>query len=106
MTRPTPVDISYDQYNQGLHCYSFIGNLDRHNAGVILLMLHTAKHIQLIKQNKKISVFKMTTKIHESKTLEKHISCEYECKIDGTKRNSNQKWKSNFFDVSVYIIYT
>ena len=45
MTRPTPVDISYDQYNQGLHCYSFIGNLDRHNAGVILLMLHTAKHI-------------------------------------------------------------
>ena len=48
----------------------------------------------------------MTAKIHESKTLEKQISCEYECKIDGTKRNSNQKWKSNFFDVSAYIIYT
>ena len=43
MTRPTPVDISYDQYNQGLHCYSFIGNLDRHNAGVILSMLNKTK---------------------------------------------------------------
>ena len=31
----------------------------------------------------------MSTRINESKTLIKHISCE--CKLDGKKCNSNQK---------------
>ena len=45
MTRPTLVDLNSDQYNQGLHYYFFIGNLDRYNAVVILSMPHTAKYI-------------------------------------------------------------
>ena len=37
----------------------------------------------------------MITGIHESKTLAKHISCEYKCKFDGRNCNSNQKWNNN-----------
>ena len=32
----------------------------------------------------------MITRINESKTLTKHISCEYQSKFDGRKCNSNQ----------------
>ena len=32
--------------------------------------------------------------INESKTLTKHISCEFKCKFDGTKGNSDQ-WRNN-----------
>ena len=46
------------------------------------------------------SMFNMIRGIHESKTLKKHISCEYKCKFDGRKCNSNKyltlihtKWK-------------
>lgn len=31
MTRPTLIDSNPDEYNQGLHCYPFIVNLDRWN---------------------------------------------------------------------------
>ena len=37
-----------------------------------------------------LSVLTMITGINESKTLEKHISCEYKCKLNGTKYNSGQ----------------
>ena len=39
-----------------------------------------------------LSVFNMITGINESKSLTNHISFEYKCKFDGTKRNSNQWW--------------
>ena len=41
------------------------------------------------------SVFNMITWINESKILRKHISCEYKCKSDGTKFNSNQWWNND-----------
>ena len=34
-------------------------------------------------ENLHLSVFNMITEINESKTLTKHISCEYKCKFDG-----------------------
>ena len=37
----------------------------------------------------------MTTRINESKTLKKHLSCECKCKFDGRKCNSNQKWNND-----------
>ena len=37
----------------------------------------------------------MITGIHQSKTLTKHISCEYKCKLDGRECNSNQKWNND-----------
>ena len=33
--------------------------------------------------------------INESKTLRKHISCEYKCKFDGRKCNSNLWWNND-----------
>ena len=40
----------------------------------------------------KLNVFNMITKINESKTLTKHISCDCNCEFDGKAFNSNQKW--------------
>ena len=37
-----------------------------------------------------LSVFNMATEINESKTLTKHISCEFKCRFDGRKFNSDQ----------------
>ena len=37
-----------------------------------------------------LSGFNIVTGINESKTLIKHISCEYKCKFDGRKYNSDQ----------------
>ena len=33
--------------------------------------------------------------ISESKTLSKHVSCEYKCKFDGRKSDSSQKWNND-----------
>ena len=42
-----------------------------------------------------LSVFNMTTWINESKTLAKHVLCDYKCKFDGRKCYSNQKWNND-----------
>ena len=38
-----------------------------------------------------LSAFYMKTRINESKTLAKHISCKSKRKLDGRKCNSSQK---------------
>ena len=38
-----------------------------------------------------LNVFNMITKILVSKSLTKHTLCNYKCKCDGRKCNSNQK---------------
>ena len=53
-----------------------------------------------------LSVFNMITGINESKTLTKHISCEYKCRFDVTKCNSINGRITINVDVSVKnIIY-
>ena len=37
-------------------------------------------------------VLSMTTRIHEDKTLIKHISCDFKCKFNSAPFNSNQYW--------------
>ena len=37
----------------------------------------------------------MITDVNESKTLAKHISCEFKCKFHGTKCKSNKNCNSN-----------
>ena len=37
----------------------------------------------------------MITGINESKTLTKHVLCEFKCKFDGTKDKSNQWWNND-----------
>ena len=41
-----------------------------------------------------VKVFNMITKINETKTLIKHISCNYKFKFDNTTCNLNQKWNN------------
>ena len=41
-----------------------------------------------------LSLFNIITGINESKTLTKHIPCEYKCKFDGGKFNLDQ-WRNN-----------
>ena len=41
-------------------------------------------------------VFNVVTEINESKPLTKHASCKCECKFDGRKYNSNQKWNNKY----------
>ena len=42
-----------------------------------------------------LSVFNIITRINESKTLTKHISCECKCKFDGRNCNSDQWWNND-----------
>ena len=42
-----------------------------------------------------LSVFNRITRINESKTLAKDISCECKCKFDERKYNSNQWWNND-----------
>ena len=46
-------------------------------------------------ENININVFNMITRINESKTLIKHMSCECKCKFDCSKYNSSLKWNKN-----------
>ena len=43
------------------------------------------------KKDLNVKVFNMITRITESKTLMKHISCDFKCKFNSTTCNSNQK---------------
>ena len=42
-----------------------------------------------------LGFFNLITGINKSKTLTKHISCEYKCNFDGKKCNSNQWWNND-----------
>ena len=44
-------------------------------------------------QDLDLSFFNMITVINESRTLTKHMSCEF--KFDGRKYNSNQNWNND-----------
>ena len=93
MTRPTLININPDKHNQGLRYYLFMVNLDISNASYNTLddpsgiICAPTK-----KEDANLNVFNMIRSINKSKTLIKHTSCEYKCKIDGRKCNSNQKW--------------
>ena len=40
-------------------------------------------------------MFNIITRINESKTLTKHLSCEGKCKFDNRNCNSNQSWNND-----------
>ena len=96
MARPTFIGLNLDKYTQGLRAYSFIVNLDRCNGSCntaddpinIICVSNKTEDVNL-------SVFNMITRINESKTLTKHISCKCIYKCDGRKYNSYQKWDNS-----------
>ena len=92
MTEPTLIDLDLNEYSQGLRYYQFAVNLDRcvGNSNT-LTDLSNRVCVPNKTEDLNLSVFNMITGINESKMLTKHISCKYECKLDGRKCNSNQK---------------
>ena len=85
MTEPTFTNLHPNEYSQGLRYYPFAFNLDRCMGSVILLIIYPTN----------LRVFNMITGINESKTLTKHISCEFKRKSDGRKCNSHKKWNND-----------
>ena len=77
MTQPTLIYLPPNEYIEGLRYYLFTGNLDR-------CMESCNTHNDL--SNNVCVPNEISTK---------HISCEFKCKFDGRKCNSNQKWNND-----------
>ena len=96
MTQPNLINLYPNEYTQEFHYYSCTVKLDR--------CVRSSKTLndlsnKVIVPNKieylNLSVFNMITGISESKTLTKHISCEYKGKFNSRKCNSNQWWNND-----------
>ena len=88
---PTLINLQPNQYSQELHYYPFALKLDR-CVGSCNTLNDLANEV-CVTEDLNLSVFNMITGINESKT--NHISCEWKCKFDGRKCNSNQWWNNN-----------
>ena len=85
-----------NKYCQGLHYYPFAIDLNRCVGSCNTLKdLFNRACIPEKTEDLNLSVFNMTIVINKSKILIKHISCKSECKSDGRKCNSNQKWNND-----------
>ena len=92
MTRQTLIDLNPDEYNQGWRYYPFMVNFDRCNVSYNSLDNPFGRICVPNKtEDVYVSVFNVITRINESKTLTKHISCGCKYKFDGRICNSNQK---------------
>ena len=93
LTRPTLTDLNPDDYNKGLRYYPLMVNLDTYN-GICNTLDDLSGRISVPNKAEHVNL-NMITRINETKTLTKHISCECKCIFDGRKCNSNQKWNNN-----------
>ena len=85
-----------NEYSQGSCCYPSAVNLDRYVGGCNTLNdLSNRVCVPDKTADLGLHIFSIITGINESKTLAKHLSCKCECKFNGKKRNSNQKWNNN-----------
>ena len=91
MGRTILTDFNPDEWNQRLHYYPFMVNLDSCNGSCNTLDV-TSGRVCVPNKTEEISlnVFDMITRINESKTLPKHISCKCKCKFDSRKFDSNR----------------
>ena len=91
MTQPTLINLYSNEYSQEFHYYPFAVKLDRCAGSCNTINDLSNKACVLNKSEElNLSVFRMITRINESKTLSKHISCESKCKFDRKKSNSSQ----------------
>ena len=92
MIQPTLINLHPNEYSQELHYYPFLVNLDRCVGSCNNLNdLSNKVNVPSKTEHLNLSVFNVITGINESKTLTNYISCEYKCKYDGRKCNSNQR---------------
>ena len=89
--QPTHINLHLNEYSQELHCYPFAVNLDKY-VGTCNTLNDLSNKVCVPNKTEdlNLSMFNMITGINESKTLTKHISCEYKC--NGRKCNSDQWW--------------
>ena len=90
MIQPSLINLHPNKYSQEFHYYSFSVKLDR-----CVWSCNTLDNLsnQVFVPNKtedlNLSMLSKITRINESKTLTKHISCECKCKFDGRNCNSD-----------------
>ena len=75
--QPTVINLHPNEYSQELHYYPFSVKLDRCvGSWNTLNDLSNKVYVPNKTEDLNLSVFNMITRINESKTLTKHISCE------------------------------
>ena len=84
-----------NEYSQEFNYYPFAFKLDR-CVGCCNTINDLSYKVCIgnKKEDLNLLVFNMITGINESKTLTKHMSCKFKCKLDGTICDSNQWWNN------------
>ena len=96
MIQPTLINLHPNECSQEFHYYPFAIKLDRFVESCHALNdLSNKVYIPDKTEELNLSVFIMTAGINESKTLAKHISCEWKCTFDEKKCNSYQWWNND-----------
>ena len=81
--QPTFINLHPNEYSQKFHYYSFKVKLDKCIGSCNTLNKLSNKECAPNKtEDLNLNVFNMITKINESKTLTKRVSCECKCKFD------------------------
>ena len=102
MIWPFLINLHPNECSQKLHYYPFTVKLDRSVGSCNTLNnLSNKLCVPYKTEDLNLSMFNMIKGINEWKTLTKHISCEYKCKFDGIKWNSNQSGIMINVDVNV-----
>ena len=91
MTQATLINLHPNEYSQEFDSYAFAVKLDR-CVGRCNTLNDLSNKVCVPNKTKdlNLNVFNMITRINESKTLTKHISCQCKCRFDGRKYNSDQ----------------
>ena len=83
MIQPSLFNLHPNEYSQEFHYYRFTVKLDRCVASCnALIDLFNKVCVPNKTEDLNLSVFNMIIIISESKTLTKHISCEFKCRFD------------------------
>ena len=90
MNQLTLIYLHPNEYYQGLHYYPFAVSLDR-CVGSCNTLSDLSYKVCLPNETEdlNLSVFNMITRMNETETLKKHVSCKFECKLDDRKFNPN-----------------
>ena len=96
MIQFTLINLHPNEYSQEFHYYPFAVKLDR-CVGSCKTLDDLSNKVCIPNKTEDLNVdmFNMITRINESKTLTKYISCKCKCKFDGRKCNSNQWWNND-----------
>ena len=93
--QPTFINLHPNEYSQEFHYYPFTVKLDK-CVGSCNTFSDLSNKVCVPNKTKylNLNVFNMITGIYESKTLTKHISCDWKCRFNGRNCNSDQWWNN------------